>query len=45
MQAATSARMAQLAARGKLKVGDDFVHESLIGSLFDGRVEGSARVD
>ena len=36
----TSARMAQLAARGKLKVGDDFVHESIIGSLFDGRVEG-----
>ena len=40
----TSARMAQLAAHGKLKVGDDFVHESIIGSLFDGRVEGSARV-
>ena len=40
----TSARMAQLAARGKLKVGDDFVHESIIGSLFDGRVEGAARV-
>ena len=28
----TSARMAQLAAKGKLKVGDDFVHESIIGS-------------
>jgi len=40
----TSARMAQLAARGKLAVGDDFVHESIIGSLFDGRVEGTARV-
>jgi 4-hydroxyproline epimerase len=40
----TSARMAQLAARGKLKVGDDFVHESIIGSLFDGRVEATARV-
>jgi 4-hydroxyproline epimerase len=40
----TSARMAQLAARGKLSVGDDFVHESIIGSLFDGRVEASARV-
>ena len=23
---------------------DDFVHESIIGSLFDGRVEGPARV-
>jgi 4-hydroxyproline epimerase len=40
----TSARMAQLAARGQLKVGDDFVHESIIGSLFDGRVEASAKV-
>ena len=40
----TSARMAQLAARGRLAVGDDFVHESIIGSLFQGRVEGDARV-
>ena len=40
----TSARMAQLAARGKLSVGDDFVHESIIGSLFDGRVEAAAKV-
>jgi 4-hydroxyproline epimerase len=40
----TSARMAQLAAKGALEVGDDFVHESIIGSLFDGRVEASARV-
>ncbi len=40
----TSARMAQLAARGKLRVGDDFVHESIIGSLFDGRVEAEAKV-
>jgi 4-hydroxyproline epimerase len=40
----TSARMAQLAARGKLKVGDDFVHESIIGSLFRGRVEAAAKV-
>jgi 4-hydroxyproline epimerase len=40
----TSARMAQLAAKGKLEVGDDFVHESIIGSLFDGRVEAPARV-
>jgi len=35
----TSARMAQLHAKGKLKVGDSFVHESIIGSLFQGRVE------
>ena len=40
----TSARMAQLAAKGKLKVGDDFVHESIIGSMFKGRVEAAAEV-
>jgi 4-hydroxyproline epimerase len=40
----TSARMAQLAARGALKVGQDFIHESIIGSLFEGRVEAEARV-
>ncbi|MEM6379067.1 MAG: 4-hydroxyproline epimerase [Bacteroidota bacterium] len=35
----TSARMAQWAAKGKLKAGDTFVHESFIGSQFIGRVE------
>ena len=40
----TSARMAQLTGHGRLKVGDDFVHESIIGSLFDGRVEAAARI-
>ena len=35
----TSARMAQLAARGDLAVGDEFVHESIIGPQFVGRVE------
>jgi 4-hydroxyproline epimerase len=40
----TSARIAQLAGRGDLKVGDDFVHESIIGSLFYGRVEAAAKV-
>ncbi|MCJ2143297.1 4-hydroxyproline epimerase [Methylobacterium sp. E-066] len=40
----TSARMAQLAAKGRLKAGDDFVHESIIGSLFRGRVEAAATV-
>ena len=35
----TSARMAQLVAKGRLKEGDRFVHESIIGSLFEGRVE------
>ena len=37
----TSARMAQLAARGELEVGARFVHESYIGSRFEGRVEQS----
>ena len=35
----TSARMAQWAAQGRLDVGDTFVHESIIGSRFRGRVE------
>jgi 4-hydroxyproline epimerase len=40
----TSARMAQWAALGKLKAGDEFIHESIIGSLFKGRVEQTAKV-
>ena len=40
----TSARMAQRAAQGKLGVGDSFVHESIIGSLFTGRVEAAATI-
>jgi 4-hydroxyproline epimerase len=40
----TSARMAQLAAKGQLAEGDAFVHESIIGSLFTGRIEGRATV-
>lgn len=34
----TSARIAQLHAKGKLKMGEDFIHESYIGSKFIGRV-------
>lgn len=34
----TSARMAQLHAKGKLKMGEEFIHESYIGSKFIGRV-------
>ncbi|WP_203308705.1 4-hydroxyproline epimerase [Sphingomonas beigongshangi] len=37
----TSARLAHLADRGALKVGDRFVHESYIGSRFVGRVEAT----
>lgn len=40
----TSARMAQLHAKGRLKEGDSFVHESIIGSLFRGRVEKETQV-
>jgi 4-hydroxyproline epimerase len=31
--------MAQWYAKGKLKKGDEFVHESIIGSTFIGRIE------
>ncbi|RAV27625.1 4-hydroxyproline epimerase [Sinomicrobium soli] len=41
----TSARMAQWYARGKLKKGDDFVHESIIGSVFTGRIEEETELD
>lgn len=40
----TSARMAHLAGLGRLAVGDSFVHESIIGSLFKGRVEAAVKV-
>lgn len=40
----TSARMAQLFARGQLAVGQEFVHESFIGSQFVGRVESRTEV-
>ncbi|MGE0239087.1 MAG: 4-hydroxyproline epimerase, partial [Parvibaculaceae bacterium] len=40
----TSARMAQLEATGRFRQGSDFVHESIIGSTFTGRIEGHAKV-
>ena len=40
----TSARMAHRAAKGRLKEGEEFVHESIIGSLFNGRIEGQTKV-
>jgi 4-hydroxyproline epimerase len=40
----TSARLAQLVAKGRLRVGDSFVHESYIGSRFIGRVESATRL-
>ena len=35
----TSARLAHLHAKGRLRLGDEFVHESYIGSRFIGRIE------
>ncbi|MFT6559294.1 4-hydroxyproline epimerase [Sneathiella sp.] len=40
----TSSRMAQWAAHGKLDVGQEFIHESIIGSIMKGRVEARAQV-
>lgn len=40
----TSARLAQLAATGRLAVGQSFVHESYIGSRFTGTVLAEAEV-
>lgn len=41
----TSARLAQLYTKGKLKLGEPFVHESFIGSKFIGRVEKETTLD
>ncbi|WP_019026963.1 4-hydroxyproline epimerase [Colwellia piezophila] len=41
----TSARMAQLFAKGELALGDTFVHESYIGSQFTGKIEGVVQID
>ena len=38
----TSARMAQWYAKGKLSIGEKFIHESFIGSQFIGRVEAES---
>lgn len=40
----TSARMAQWFAKGWLKPGDEFIHESFIGSKFIGRIEEVAEI-
>ena len=41
----TSARMAQWYTQGKLKKGDEFIHESIIGSKFIGRIEEETILD
>ena len=40
----TSARLAHLYAKGKLRVGDKFIHESYILSRFVGRIEAETRL-
>ena len=40
----TSARLAQLYAKGKLQKGEAYVHESFIGSTFTGKVEEETTV-
>ncbi len=40
----TCARMAVLHARGQLAVGESLVHESIIGSRFEGRILGTTTV-
>ena len=41
----TSARLAQLHAKGQLKKGEPYIHESFIGSKFIGRVEGETTLN
>lgn len=40
----TSARMAQLFGKGRLKIGETFRNQSLIGTVFEGKVEMETRV-
>jgi 4-hydroxyproline epimerase len=40
----TSARLAHWYARGKLKQGEPFLHESIIGSVFTGKVEAITEI-
>jgi len=40
----TSARMAAMAARGQLRVGDEFRHEGILGTVFTGRVIEETRI-
>jgi 4-hydroxyproline epimerase len=40
----SSARMAQLTAKHRLAIGDEFIHESIIGTTFNCRVEAAAMV-
>jgi 4-hydroxyproline epimerase len=41
----TSARMAQWYTKGMLKSGDEFIHESIIGTKFIGRIEEETSIN
>ena len=41
----TSARMAQWHAKGRMKAGDKFIHESIIGSTFTGVIESVTEIE
>ena len=40
----TSARLAHWHTKGKLEVGQPFLHESIIGSVFTGKVEATTTI-
>lgn len=40
----TCARMAHLYSKGKLRLGETFFHESVIGTIFQGKIVGEAKV-
>lgn len=40
----TSARLAVMAARGEIEIGERFVHESIIGTRFDSRIDSATTV-
>ena len=40
----TCAVMASLWARGELGIGEDFIHESIVGTTFTGRLHGETMV-
>lgn len=41
----TSARIAQLYSKGELQIGEEFIHESFIGSKFIGKIEKETNLD
>lgn len=41
----TSAKLATLYAKGKFKMGEKFVYESILGTVFEGEIVGTAKVD